>query len=204
MAQPHYVIIDDIRLPAPLAGHPVLHFCNTRAGWNGGIEGDYLRGYDHLAVWAGFAGLLTADRVAQLRDRAHHHPAAARVGVRRARAARNHLYRALLEPEAPQALDPFAQDVATAMRHIRLTVTDGAPAWQVDEAAGLAAPVVAVVWSAAQLLTSPDRGLVRACPGEGCGWLFLDTSGRRRWCMMSICGNRAKARRFADRRRRAS
>ena len=33
---------------------------------------------------------------------------------------------------------------------------------------------------------------------EDCGWLFLDTSrsGRRRWCSMQSCGNRAKARRF--------
>ncbi|MEU4831266.1 ABATE domain-containing protein [Streptosporangium sp. NPDC023615] len=36
---------------------------------------------------------------------------------------------------------------------------------------------------------------VRAC--GRCGWLFLDSSrgGRRRWCSMSVCGNREKARR---------
>jgi predicted RNA-binding Zn ribbon-like protein len=31
--------------------------------------------------------------------------------------------------------------------------------------------------------------------------VFLDPSHRRRWCIMAVCGNRAKARRYADRRR---
>ncbi|MGE5829869.1 MAG: CGNR zinc finger domain-containing protein [Micromonosporaceae bacterium] len=38
-----------------------------------------------------------------------------------------------------------------------------------------------------------------ACPGEICGWLFADPRGRRRWCSMAWCGNRAKARRYARR-----
>ncbi|MYV62710.1 hypothetical protein GTW37_28835, partial [Streptomyces sp. SID4931] len=25
-------------------------------------------------------------------------------------------------------------------------------------------------------------------PGKGCGWLFLDTAGRRRWCSLGVCG----------------
>lgn len=201
-AEDHYVIVDEIALPAPLAGHPALHFCNTFAGWNGGIEGDYLKGYDHLAVWAGYAGLLSAERVAQLREHARGHPAAGRGALRRARGARARIYDALLRPSDPDAIRPVADDAATAMRHLRLSALDGAPGWQVADDAGLTAPTAAVLWSAVQLLTSADRGLVRACPGDGCGWLFLDRSGRRRWCTMSICGNRAKVRRFADRQRR--
>ncbi|WP_433334411.1 CGNR zinc finger domain-containing protein [Spirillospora sp. CA-294931] len=40
----------------------------------------------------------------------------------------------------------------------------------------------------------PDR--VRRCAGDACVLWFLDTSrnGRRRWCSMTGCGNRAKAR----------
>jgi predicted RNA-binding Zn ribbon-like protein len=204
MAENHYVIVDGLRLPAALAGHPALDFCNTRAGWNGGVEGEYLAGYDHLAVWAGFAGLLTADRVEKVRARARCHPAAARGALRRAHAVRDRIYRAVLSPEDAEVVDALAEDAATAMRHVRLSLIDGVPAWRVDEAAGLTAPTVGVVWSAVHLLTSADRGLVQACPGEGCGWLFLDRSGRRVWCTMATCGNRAKAKRFADRRRRSS
>ncbi|MFD4124946.1 CGNR zinc finger domain-containing protein [Streptomyces globisporus] len=45
---------------------------------------------------------------------------------------------------------------------------------------------------AADLLADPRRLTVRACPGKDCGWLFLDTAGRRRWCGLGVCG-RAEA-----------
>ena len=56
----------------------------------------------------------------------------------------------------------------------------------------------AVARSAADLLVDTERmDRVKACDGDGCGWLFLDTSraGTRRWCSMQTCGNRYKARR---------
>jgi predicted RNA-binding Zn ribbon-like protein len=40
---------------------------------------------------------------------------------------------------------------------------------------------------------------VSHCPGHGCGWLFLDVSGRRRWWSMSTCGSREKMRRLHHR-----
>ena len=60
-----------------------------------------------------------------------------------------------------------------------------------------------IVLAAAELLTSDRRTQIHECGGEGCGWLFLDTSRnrRRRWCTMRGCGNRAKARRFYERMR---
>ena len=46
---------------------------------------------------------------------------------------------------------------------------------------------------------------IRECGGHACGWLFYDRSknNRRRWCEMEVCGNRAKQRRLAARRREA-
>ncbi len=55
-----------------------------------------------------------------------------------------------------------------------------------------------IALSAVALLTTPrDLGRLKLCPGDRCAWLFLDESrnGRRRWCAMETCGNRAKARR---------
>lgn len=45
------------------------------------------------------------------------------------------------------------------------------------------------------LVCHADFRLVRACEGAGCTLMFYDrTKGHaRRWCSMSICGNRAKA-----------
>jgi predicted RNA-binding Zn ribbon-like protein len=63
-----------------------------------------------------------------------------------------------------------------------------------------------IALSALEIVTGPAARQVRTCDGDGCGWMFLDRSRshRRRWCAMEPCGNRIKARSFADRRRRAS
>lgn len=57
-----------------------------------------------------------------------------------------------------------------------------------------AIPTVLSLLAVQALFTLPAER-VRAC--QRCGWLFLDSSrgGRRRWCSMSVCGNREKARR---------
>jgi predicted RNA-binding Zn ribbon-like protein len=47
---------------------------------------------------------------------------------------------------------------------------------------------------------------LKACRGEHCGWAFYDHSRNQasNWCSMSVCGARAKARRYRRRRRPAS
>jgi predicted RNA-binding Zn ribbon-like protein len=62
----------------------------------------------------------------------------------------------------------------------------------------------AVAADAIALLADPARlDRLRRCPGRDCGWLFLDTSGRRRWCSMGACGSREKMRRMYARQRAA-
>jgi predicted RNA-binding Zn ribbon-like protein len=36
---------------------------------------------------------------------------------------------------------------------------------------------------------------LKVCPGEDCGWMFFDHSRNQsgRWCSMSVCGGREKA-----------
>lgn len=53
-----------------------------------------------------------------------------------------------------------------------------------------------VAVSALSVMSDPrERRRVKTCPGANCGWLFLDETknGRRKWCIMETCGNRAKA-----------
>jgi predicted RNA-binding Zn ribbon-like protein len=59
--------------------------------------------------------------------------------------------------------------------------------------------------SIARELIQGVRERLRICANEQCRWVFLDTSrtGRRKWCSMSTCGNRAKVARHRERQRSA-
>jgi predicted RNA-binding Zn ribbon-like protein len=62
-----------------------------------------------------------------------------------------------------------------------------------------------VLWqvtrAAADLLLSSKSTRVRQCSDQYCSWLFVDASrnGRRRWCSMQLCGNRARVRSYRRR-----
>jgi len=99
-------------------------------------------------------------------------------------------------------MDAYAEAAAAA----RLTRDDGpgtAPGWRLDWPPGDQRRVrFAVAADAIGLLGDPPRlARLRRCPGRDCGWLFVDTSGRRRWCSMGACGSREKMRRMYARRR---
>jgi predicted RNA-binding Zn ribbon-like protein len=63
-----------------------------------------------------------------------------------------------------------------------------------DALARLAEPLVSELTGG-----HPER--IRVCASDTCEWIFYDASrtGRRRWCDMSTCGNRAKAARHRAR-----
>jgi predicted RNA-binding Zn ribbon-like protein len=54
--------------------------------------------------------------------------------------------------------------------------------------------------SALEDLTGPRAAQVHACADPDCRKLFLDASGRRRWCSAATCGNRARVRALRERR----
>jgi len=193
-----YELVEGLQLPIQVSGHPALELCNTFAGWNGRPTWDYLISYDHLAVFAGHAGLLPAAGMPALRELARSGPAEASAVLTAARDLRGLIYDLLVGRPAAGAFERFTAVANRAAGSVRLVGGDRIRR-EVSADAGLAAPVLAAAWAASDLLLSDDCGRVRACPGTGCGWLFVDRSGRRRWCTMSTCGNRAKARRFASR-----
>jgi predicted RNA-binding Zn ribbon-like protein len=63
-----------------------------------------------------------------------------------------------------------------------------------DALARLAEPLVSELTAG-----HPER--IKICASDTCQWVFYDTSrtGRRRWCDMATCGNRAKAARHRAR-----
>ena len=64
-----------------------------------------------------------------------------------------------------------------------------------------AAALSPIVDNAIRLVTSADPSRLRRCRADGCLRWFVDTSkgGRRAWCSMTTCGNRAKATRYRAR-----
>jgi len=60
-----------------------------------------------------------------------------------------------------------------------------------------------VAESAVEFLTAADLSRLSRCGGDDCGWLFEDISRNhsREWCDTRDCGDRARVRRFRDRRK---
>jgi predicted RNA-binding Zn ribbon-like protein len=189
-----------------VGGHVALDFVNT-VDW----RGDPARRHDLLAeagdliVWAARAGTLTPAESRALKARIDQDPRRALVTLRRARRVREVLARVLgaaararrADEADVRRLNVFTQ-AALRRRRLELRGADYIWGWVAAEGPALDAILWPIVLAAADLLTSPARANLRPCAADDCGWLFLDTSrtGRRRWCTMQSCGNRAKARRF--------
>lgn len=143
--------------------------------------------------WGRRLGLLSGDA-----------EAASVAELRRARALRDAVYRlfsAISRAQQPagEDLDVLMSNYVEAVREASLTA--GEDFYKLDWNARDPRTIrYAVATDAIALLQ--DSGLKRVCrcPGRDCGWLFLNTSGRRRWCSMSTCGSREKMRRLHQRR----
>lgn len=195
---PFWVEVRGLVLPRPVGGHPALDFVNTLAGWDEPVTGDFLKSYDHLAVFVEQVGLLDPRSVAALRRRAATRPRDAEEVLVGARELRARLRSALLDPEDERAVRAFSRLAQPALTRLHL-VPGTRPTWEVG--GGLDRPLSSLAWSGALALTGVDLTTLHACPGHECGWLFLDPRGRRRWCSMRSCGNRAKVAAHAERQR---
>ncbi len=155
---------------------------------------DVLRSGDMLGRWG--------RRLELMGDRA---PPASAAELRRARALRDAVHRVFSSISRHQA--PASQDLEVLMRDYRDAVEHasllaGPNRYALDWPARDPSKIRYVVAAdAIALLRDPGRlKRVSCCPGRGCGWLFLNASGRRRWCSMSTCGSREKMRRLYRRR----
>jgi DNA-binding SARP family transcriptional activator/predicted RNA-binding Zn ribbon-like protein len=177
-------------LPWTVGGHPALDFCNTYAGWGGPRRpgAEWLRGYATLATWVGYVDLVDDRTVTRLLGQARESPLDAASIMDEARRLRAQLYACLTGPDDIRAFDGVAAHARAASRVADFVRVDGGLGrWRVSGQAGLRLPVHAVALSAADLLADPRRHTVCVCANEDCGWLFLDDSGRRRWCNLSTC-----------------
>ncbi len=125
--------------------------------------------------------------------------------LRRARALRDAVYRLFSsisgdQKPAGKDLDALMSNYIEALKHASLLAGEDFYRldWPVREPRRIR---YAVATDAIALLEDASRlKRVSRCPGRDCGWLFLNASGRRRWCSMSTCGSRDKMRRLHQRR----
>lgn len=174
-------------------------------------ETDQLRSFGDLLAFSGQTGLLDEAQRRKLQGQA--------AGAKGAQAAfdaavrlRESLYRIFAgrargREAQGRDLEILNAVLKEALAHLRVEARPqagtGGFAWSFDETCIPTSPLWPIARSAAELLTSADFERVTQCDGSDCTWLFLDRSrtGNRRWCSMSSCGNRAKARRHYHRRK---
>jgi predicted RNA-binding Zn ribbon-like protein len=188
-----------------------LDFANTIDGRPTARPLEHLETYADLVAWAEQAGAFTAEEARRLRRAAERRPKQAQAVLRRARALREGLFRAFSAVAAGErapagALDRLNAALGAALRGPEIAVTPRGYALRWPRTESLDAVLGLVARSAAALLVSEERPRVRECASSACAWLFLDHSrnGSRRWCDMTVCGNRAKARRHRQRVRKAA
>ena len=194
----HLELVQGVVLPKPVGGHPVLDFVNTRSDWTtrGSARTEWLTSYDAFLIWNSYVGLLPPATVSRLVGEADARFSEAARRLHASLDFRVNLYDVLTGGGSFPAVARVIEK-ATARR--RLMPTDRGAEWELPE--DLALPLDNLALVAGELLTGPSRAYVQMCPGESCGWLFLDPRGRRRWCSMATCGNRAKVRAHAARAR---
>jgi predicted RNA-binding Zn ribbon-like protein len=125
--------------------------------------------------------------------------------VRKVRSALRELLDATVEQRRPQ---PSAlREVNRALRAPYLIelvpAEDGVSLDHRHEGDPLAGAMARLSEAVARELTQGDSRRMRVCANDDCRWVFRDYSpaGRRKWCDMSTCGNRAKAARHRERQK---
>jgi predicted RNA-binding Zn ribbon-like protein len=130
-------------------------------------------------------------------------PALGEKELQQARALREAIYRVVTGNGEPDPAD--VRLLNRLARHpipIPSLSADGAGR-NPDTQQTLPAALSVISRDAIDLLGSPARQRIRTCAAEQCGAPFLDTSrpGKRRWCYMGRCGNRAKKANYRRRQR---
>ncbi|MBP0934648.1 CGNR zinc finger domain-containing protein [Streptomyces goshikiensis] len=171
----------------PLIGEPLaLDLLNTRPAG----AGDLIAGPVGLGEWLA----AQAGRVAPLDGVG----AAEVAAVHAVREAAGPALAAVRRGERPPAgaLRALNAAMAAAPAHRELVWGEGLAAPERRAAAPALRLAAELAEAVAELLTDPRVGEVRECEGADCVLLFLPANPRRRWCVASACGNRARVARY--------
>jgi len=187
------------------SGVLALDFISTRSGTNTAVV-DRIGTPRDLVDWLNAAEITSERSIEGLRSS----PPAARMLLRDALWLRDAIStlvsaRSIDAAPPPITIDTLNRVLRASRRSTALTEVPagdeparGLPQYAISEEEHgpvELAPLYPIALSAAKLAIDADPKRLRRCFAETCGRWFLDTSkgGRRRWCSMTTCGNRAKA-----------
>jgi predicted RNA-binding Zn ribbon-like protein len=200
------------RLPPPvlIADSPALDFLNSLSIPTD-KEIDWIGSGEDLIAWLQTSGMVARSAIATLRDRAV--PGELDNVAAEARKMRE-WFRGFVEahkgtslmPKALQELEPLNRILLRDEEFGQVVIREPSKSPENEP------PFSGLAWSRHRKWRSPDALLfpiakaiadlvcdddltdVKACEGHNCTLLFVDrTRGHaRRWCSMSVCGNRAK------------
>lgn len=190
---------------APFIGERLwLDFVNSDQALQGaGDQADALDAFHSFVSWLRAARVLDVERAGAMLKRAQQQPTAASAALHEARRLRN-----VLRGLAEHGGIPGGRAEEAAISEINRILGRSAGSRRVETSsdggfvrsfvtvgdvfAGLLVPVIE---SAADALVQVELARVHRCANPRCSRVFYDASrnGKRRWCDMSSCGNRAKA-----------
>ena len=211
------MVIDDAAPPSRAAsltlvgGELALDFANTSSGRGWREHQEHLRSCGDIVDWAARARVLSPDEADGLREATRADPDLGRGLFDAALALREDVYALSSEIAAGRAAPPehterLTQTHAHFLARAQLAPVGGNFAWNWStKNAPIEAVLGRISLSALTILLQADLTRIKQCPGDKCGWLFLDATKNksRRWCEMEICGNRAKQKRFGAKARGA-
>jgi predicted RNA-binding Zn ribbon-like protein len=211
------VLSDPARAPAELHefvphGHQVdletgLDFVNTLE-YEHGQPVEHLTTYATALHWFRGHDLLHADMYEAELARDAADPGSGErtlARIRRLRAAMRELTDAAVEQRSPaqRDLDEINRALRTHYTYYLIPAHDGVSLDHRHEGDPIAGALARLTESIASDVSEGHPERLRICANEGCRWVFEDTSrtGRRKWCDMSTCGNRAKVARHREKKR---
>jgi predicted RNA-binding Zn ribbon-like protein len=189
-----------------VGGNSALDLVNTVSGWNHDPE-DWVPDIISLLVWAHMCHLLDTREKNAAARRAEASPAASERVLASLKELRFVLWaltdslehRKPTKPDDLSVINEWARRLAFSEQVI-VTRNQLDFAFNRDTSV-LELPALRVTAAALSLLRNPPAARIKTCPGQNCGWKFVDQSKNksRRWCDMSVCGNLAKARKYRAR-----
>jgi len=161
--------------------------------------------WDKLIRFLESTKIISPDRSTQLLGLPESDNQATETLLRKARrlgASARLLFSAMVRKQkiSPEWIEPINEVLRITEGHDEL-LPDGA-GWRIEFIAregGLEWLLAAVARSVAEIVAEGAGARLRVCANPGCALFFYDESRthRRRWCSMSVCGNRSKVAAFA-------